>query len=372
MNLDTAYSLFEKLDSDNLCFGYQGHFNDEITNRVIDLNEENISHRGELTSMKKKVSFLMAECFQNIVRHGESTAKKIKKKVGKGLFLTRNIGDSFLISSANLIENSEISSLKIKLDQVNSLGKDELKSLYLDILQNEGISNKGGAGLGLIEMARKSGQKLEFHFEKYDENFSFFYLQICLQKKDAQKIRRIPIKEAIGFHVDMKEHNVLLIHKGNYSQDSIMPILTMIEDNLHSQSEQTIVKKRVYHIMVEILQNISLHSFGHDGIKQGLFLVGKQNGNYVISAGNFIESKKVKKFSSQLEAVAELDRPALKEMYLDKLIEERQEHINSAGLGLIDIARESSDNLRYKFYKVDDERHFFVLSVRVSFNMKKK
>ena len=50
--------------------------------------------------------------------------------------------------------------------------------MYQEILNNEGFSQKGGGGLGMIDIVRKSGQKLEFNFQNINENFSFFSLHI--------------------------------------------------------------------------------------------------------------------------------------------------------------------------------------------------
>lgn len=365
MNLETTHSFFNKLLSDHLCFGYQGSFNDEITNRVIDLSDDNINQRGELVSMKKKVSFLMAECFQNIVRHGDSASVKLQRTFGKGMFLTRNIEDAFVIASSNLIDKKHIKDLKEKLEKVNSLDKGELKSLYLEILENEKISQKGGAGLGLIEMARKSSQKLDFSFLDYDDKHAFFYLQINIKKNPEDEEVIVPISEAEEFHRSMYTDNILMLHKGNYTQDAILPILTMIENNMRSQSEQTIVKKRVYHVIVEILQNITLHSHRVEGIKQGIFMIGKQNGNYFITSGNYISNKSVEAFEKKLKRVSLLEKGELKELYIEKLKEERKENHHHSGLGIIDIARESADKIMYKFEQVDKEKTLFTIGVKI-------
>lgn len=364
MNLKTTHSFFQNLQNDNLCFGYQGTFNDEITNRVIDLSENNINLHVELSKMKNKVSFLMAECFQNIVRHGELNKDAVKdSSESTGLFLTRNINDTFIISSGNLIHDNLVDDLSSKLEKVNALDLNELRSTYLDVLTKEGMSEKGGAGLGLLEMARRSKQKLEFAFKKMGKNLSFFYLQINFRKKEEKL--DIPIEEAIEFHQLMKKHYIMLFHKGNYSQESIIPILRMIEDNLHCQCEQLTIKKRVYHILVEVLQNISIHSCEVEGKKQGIFTIGKRNNKYVVTAGNYVSNEKIPSFRKQLQMISELNRPELKQMYLDKLREERVELRNNAGLGLIDIARESSEHIEFDFFEVDDRKSFFTIGVKI-------
>ena len=56
--------------------------------------------------------------------------------------------------------------------------KDELKSLYKLILNNQEFSNKGGGGLGMIDMARKTGSKLDYAFFEIDDSNSFYTFDI--------------------------------------------------------------------------------------------------------------------------------------------------------------------------------------------------
>jgi len=47
------------------------------------------------------------------------------------------------------------------LDEINNLQTDEIRNVYRQMLSNAQFSDKGGAGLGLIEMAKKTGNKLD-------------------------------------------------------------------------------------------------------------------------------------------------------------------------------------------------------------------
>ena len=44
------------------------------------------------------------------------------------------------------------------------------------MLNDSELSAKGGAGLGLIEMAKKTGNRLDFDFIRLDEKYSYFVL----------------------------------------------------------------------------------------------------------------------------------------------------------------------------------------------------
>jgi hypothetical protein len=66
------------------------------------------------------------------------------------------------------------------LEEVNNLSPDELKEYYRQSLSETEFTEKGGAGLGIIEMARKSGHKLKYEFTKINNEYSFFSLTITI------------------------------------------------------------------------------------------------------------------------------------------------------------------------------------------------
>jgi hypothetical protein len=362
MIVDTVYELFGDLRNDNLSFIYLGSFNDEITARIIDISESNLANKHEEVKISNKVSFLLAECFQNVIRHGDTLQKGSPE--ASGIFIVRNIGSSFYISSANLVENKDIEGLKSKIEQINKLSKEELKKLYINVLSNQEFSNKGGAGLGLIEMARKSGQKLDFEFEYYDDKYSYFYLQIKFKGPDEFN-EKVDVKIAKGFHHLMYLDNIFIIHKGDFSQNATVPILRMIEDNLHTSLENNSFKKKTFHALVEIIQNVSKHSLEINGVREGIFMIGKKDNQFVVYTGNFIQESHVEPLSKHLDNLNILNKDELLQLYKYTLHLGTTTSRGGAGLGLIDIARDSSEKMLYKFDKVEDKLSFFALQATI-------
>lgn len=370
MNIDTTFWFFDRIKEDNLCLLYNGDFSDEITNKLIELSEYNITNNvNSLSKMKKKASFLMAECFQNIVRHGESIDGQKYATANEGFFLTKNWQDTYYITSGNLIENNKIEDLERQLKKVNSLDRDELKILYREVLENEMISDKGGAGLGLIEMARKSGQKLEYVFNDFDDKFSLFYNQILLkpstEEKNCNDDCSFEINEAINYHKEMIARDILVIHKGDFSQDAIFPVLKIIEENLQKEKTDVVSKKKIFHILVELLQNISKHCLKEGDKKEGIFLIGRSDNYFTINTGNIIENEKVKALKIQLDYIGSLNQKELKDLYLSKLRERNIPSAEGAGIGLIDVARRLISPLNYSIQQLDDKRSFLSFNVIV-------
>ena len=176
------YDLHHLMLKNNIILVYEGEFTQEITKSVLAMAERNMDSIGEESSIKRKVFNVMVECLQNIVKHGEELVAD-EKKMNTAIFMIGKQADSYVITSGNPIKNDEVELLKNKLDQINSLDKEGLKSLYKDIIKSgAGLTERGGAGLGFVDMARKSGQKLEYDFEPLNETYSFFSLKTTVPR----------------------------------------------------------------------------------------------------------------------------------------------------------------------------------------------
>lgn len=82
------------------------------------------------------------------------------------------------VCSGNQVKNNDIQKLITVLEEINQLDKVELKKMYKIKRKQEVTSMEGpGAGLGLIDIARKVKQPLEYSITEIDAEFSFFTLK---------------------------------------------------------------------------------------------------------------------------------------------------------------------------------------------------
>ncbi len=81
------------------------------------------------------------------------------------------------VCSGNLIENQDIESLKAHLDTIIQQDKAGLKAMYKNRLKQDLPPDHVGAGLGLIDMARKATVPLEYSIIAQDDSLSFFTLK---------------------------------------------------------------------------------------------------------------------------------------------------------------------------------------------------
>ena len=368
MRWNDFYSFCKIIAKDNLSLFYAGDFSDEITVRLIDLSELSFSNSKNRAAMKKKVSFLMAECFQNVIRHTDVDSGTRDMTGYSGFFMTRNIDGNYYIASGNLIPNEDISSLQSKIDDVNNLSKQELKALYMNVLDTGGISAKGGAGLGLIDMARKSRKKLEIEFHEVNSSLTNFYLQIFIGK-DGQEgdAKTSHLKDSNAVYIDelMRKNNIIMAYQGDFNQDSILPILTMIDQNMATNPAGKGFNKNLYHEMVEILQNIMHHGYHKNDKTQGIFTIGIQDNLYIVDAANYISNDQVPDFRESLERYITMDQTELKTYYKKILKEGRESPGKGAGLGVIDIFRLSKNKAEFHFEPIDENNTMFCINISV-------
>lgn len=140
--------------------------------------EKALKKAGMRKVNKKKLFHILIEVIQNIKNYA-SNASFSPDFVEFLLALTGNV-DSVKVIIGNYINNKEVMSLKSRIDMINYMSNHEVKHLYRGILDYGNVSAKGGAGLGLVDVVKRSNNKLKYQFNEIDKNFSFFTLTITV------------------------------------------------------------------------------------------------------------------------------------------------------------------------------------------------
>jgi len=361
--LGFIFKLFKAMQKDNLNYIYRGTFTANITDNILSLAESNLVKKDDPRALKRKVYNVMVEGLQNITKHQADVDLEIEENYG--VFVLKKEGTDYFVTTGNLIENENIPQLEKQIKQVNDLSKDELKDLYKKILINGKISNKGGAGLGLIDMARKSGNKLLYAFEKYDDIYSYFYLHTEIPSAKEKKVPSMPNSNILRYisalHKMLNEENVLIIFNSYFNQESLMNLLSIIEKQMVGKLN---LKKRIYNTMVELFQNIIQHGDDYketpDG-KAGLFYISETKEKYMLNTGNYIKNDKIPVLTEKLNYINGLRNEELDNFYNERLLNFEIDSSKGAGLGMIDIRLKTDGLLEYNFLNVNDKYSFYTL-----------
>lgn len=172
-------TLTSEIASSGFPLIYKGEMNHQIMRSFAFMANRKISEMNVPTPVRKRVFHIMIECLQNITKHSDDYDEK-EKQVGNGLFVVGRERDSFYIVTGNLISNAKLQILEERLIKLNNATPAQLKTMFMEQMVKGDLSEKGGAGLGLIDIARKSGKKLYYHFVPFEANRHFFIFAVTI------------------------------------------------------------------------------------------------------------------------------------------------------------------------------------------------
>ncbi|MDD2550631.1 MAG: SiaB family protein kinase [Bacteroidales bacterium] len=176
------------------------------------------------------------------------------------------------------------------------------------------------------------------------------------------------IKSVSNIYDEMIKNGFSLVYLGEFSHEITKMFTSMAETDMEKQSEERSVQRKVYHVMVETLQNMNKHSdeIRSGNIGSGLFIIGKKNETYYVITSNVVARKHKADLEDALNTVNNATKDELKEMYKKQIKEGRMSKKGGAGLGLIDIVRKTGEKINYHFLQLDEKNFFFILKVEIN------
>lgn len=181
--LDFVYSFYKELKDYEITLAYEGDINHQIMKAFTDLIEENMSQIHESEALKIKVYHVMVEGLQNISKHSVHPGNLDSLDFTRGVFLVCRNNEVYKVVTGNIIKKERISYLNELIDHVNGLSKKQLDELYKKQLREGHLSEKGGAGLGFIDIKRKTGNELKIQFQPISETHVFFLFTSTIPRK---------------------------------------------------------------------------------------------------------------------------------------------------------------------------------------------
>lgn len=178
--IKSVSNIYDEMVCNGFSIVYLGEFSQEVTMMFTAMAENDMEKRSEEKAIKKKVFHVLVETLQNLYRHSDEINDS---EVGNGLFIIGQKDDRYYIITSNKVSKDHKPNLEKALQEVNSASKEELKSMYKKQISEGKISKKGGAGLGLIDIARKTGEKLSYQFLQLDSKYYFFILEVEINAK---------------------------------------------------------------------------------------------------------------------------------------------------------------------------------------------
>ena len=123
-------------------------------------------------SLQKRIYNIAVECLENVSDHGVSGSDI------DSIFLIGKVDGVFIIGTGNIINNNVTNSLESSLNKINTLDREGLKLIYKEKMTEQLGSDSNDAGLGLIDIALKANNKLDYQINPVNAGQDFFSFQV--------------------------------------------------------------------------------------------------------------------------------------------------------------------------------------------------
>lgn len=186
--IDT-FDFYDKMERSNIMLSFKGEITSDLLSSILKIIESKLESTGERPKIRRRVYNILVECLQNLYHHIDDFPLNTGSKADPGnvsartaIFMIGKVDEHYSIITANYMLTSNVTILRSRIDEINSLDRDQLKARYQAVLNDGQVrEDTGGAGLGMIDIARKSGNKLGYEFKEVSDEYTFFTLFIKIE-----------------------------------------------------------------------------------------------------------------------------------------------------------------------------------------------
>lgn len=180
MEAQSILDIFNLMTDGKVIYVFHGEFNYKLVNTLLTDIKKELSLYHDKKIAAKKTYKVLVECLENVHRHTSKPTIE-DEHLNEGVFTLLQNETGFSVVIGNVIQSSDVDSMKKRIEEVNEMDAEMLKLRYREMISQATISEKGGAGLGLIDMAIKSGSQLQYDFDEHINEKHFFTLRVDIQ-----------------------------------------------------------------------------------------------------------------------------------------------------------------------------------------------
>lgn len=159
---------------------FSGRFTQEVIEELGDAVKKYLETETVSQNDTYNVFSVFIEQTQNIKNYSsqKSGLPMGDRIANSGIVAIGKSDEGYFVSSGNLVDNKDIPMLIDRLNEIAALDKAGLKKLYKEQMKKSISPDSTGAGLGLIDMARRAKKPLSHSMVSLDDQISFFTLKV--------------------------------------------------------------------------------------------------------------------------------------------------------------------------------------------------
>ncbi|TRX48124.1 hypothetical protein FNH22_29635 [Fulvivirga sp. M361] len=175
-NIDHLFCSLSK-EQERHIFGYVGLLSSENIDSLINEVETTLDGHVDSRVAKKRIFSILLESLQNLSAYIEQDGID---EFRDALVCVNRDDESYYVYVGNFIMKRHYPSIESRIKIINALTNEQLRQLYRSILDYGSVTKTGGAGLGFIDVAKRSDEVVLHQYEDINEDIAFFTLKIVV------------------------------------------------------------------------------------------------------------------------------------------------------------------------------------------------
>ena len=173
------------LRKQGIIFAYSGYLTEAVLSGVGEVIKHKLALDDAHTKTLRGVFAVFVEQMENMIRYSaekepNSATEPPLLELRYGILTIGREGDDYVVHAGNLVARSDVERLRERLSQIRSMNKEQLRAQYKERLRAAPEEGSKGAGLGLMEIARRASKPIEFDFTDVDDKHAFFTLKAAV------------------------------------------------------------------------------------------------------------------------------------------------------------------------------------------------
>jgi|WetSurMetagenome_2_1015567.scaffolds.fasta_scaffold17421_3 hypothetical protein len=168
------------MSGSEILMDYHGNVDFNVIESLLKKLRKNSDFISLGITTRKRIYSIVVECLENICKNPLSKSKWGIDSHSR--IIVKNNQEKIDIHAANRVDETAKEKLTGYLELIKNLDDAALRNLYETRICSEPVKGENGAGLGLISMALKSGNNINFSFTQLSNGLYDFEINISIDK----------------------------------------------------------------------------------------------------------------------------------------------------------------------------------------------
>lgn len=169
------------LDREGVIFSLSGTISQAILINVGEMLEQELEESGTGRQIIHNIFAVMTEQMQNVMSYSRDRRENADHLLeSSGLFVVgfNRDKEKYFVSSCNRMFSRDRKTIEERLNRINSMDRKQLKAYYREVRRTGRDMHQRGAGLGFIEMAKKSSAPIDYKIVDIEGDEAFFQITV--------------------------------------------------------------------------------------------------------------------------------------------------------------------------------------------------